>query len=562
MKRTINYYRVSTDEQAKKYGLPSQAKECRAYAEAHGLKIVAEFEEDYTGTVPIDERPEGRKAFEMIGRGEADVLLAGRMDRLVRPPDEGDEWEIIDLIKSLAKIDVEIHIASKGRQGTTFIELLTAVIEAKIAGDARRSLLKVMMAGKRAKVESGNVSCARQPPYGYNAVKRGGVNTLEVNEDEAEVVRLIFRLYTGPERLSMYAIAQRLSEQRVPTWVDLRRPGKGKQQGYGQWCANSVRNILTNETYTGVWHFGKRRTGGPGQNVTNRPEHLISVEVPAIIDDVAWAVVQERREENKRNVTRSTKYPYLLRGLLRCTCGLRIQVQAASDTSGTRLYYRCPAVDRFKYSHRPCDLPRFRSEQVDAVVWDWLKSRFDPDTLSRGLIEYQAERERMNEPIQGRIDEIDAALRQHEAQLERLLDLYLTGEFSQDVLIKRKRDIDELTEGLQRERAGLVARLNTRVLTEQQVQTLHEFAARFAENVSQADEDFSMRRRAVEVLDLRGRLEMKDGEKVIHVWCILGDEVLRPETTIARGSSLTRTSGSNSLSPKPTRRLASWIWKR
>lgn len=61
--RGVLYHRVSTDEQADKgYSLPSQRDACMKYALEHDFSIVGEFSDDYTGTVPLEQRPEGKKA--------------------------------------------------------------------------------------------------------------------------------------------------------------------------------------------------------------------------------------------------------------------------------------------------------------------------------------------------------------------------------------------------------------------------------------------------------------------------------------------------------------------
>jgi DNA invertase Pin-like site-specific DNA recombinase len=93
MKATL-YARVSTDEQAGNYSLPTQLEACQRYAKKHGFEVVGEFADDYTGTVPIEARPEGGKAYAMLAEGEADALIAYRIDRIVRPPEEGDEWDM------------------------------------------------------------------------------------------------------------------------------------------------------------------------------------------------------------------------------------------------------------------------------------------------------------------------------------------------------------------------------------------------------------------------------------------------------------------------------------
>src|SRR3990167_2851567 len=61
-KRAVLYARVSSDEQAKGYSLPTQLEACQKYAESAGYSVAATFQDDYTGTAPIEQRPEGRAA--------------------------------------------------------------------------------------------------------------------------------------------------------------------------------------------------------------------------------------------------------------------------------------------------------------------------------------------------------------------------------------------------------------------------------------------------------------------------------------------------------------------
>jgi site-specific DNA recombinase len=50
-KRAVIYARVSTDDQAEKgYSLPSQFEACRSYANQHGMVVIAEIQDDYTGS--------------------------------------------------------------------------------------------------------------------------------------------------------------------------------------------------------------------------------------------------------------------------------------------------------------------------------------------------------------------------------------------------------------------------------------------------------------------------------------------------------------------------------
>src|SRR5688572_1969916 len=65
--RAAIYARVSTDDQAANYSLPTQVEACQLYAVEKGFEIVAEFREDYTGS-ELD-RPELNDLRELAGQG-------------------------------------------------------------------------------------------------------------------------------------------------------------------------------------------------------------------------------------------------------------------------------------------------------------------------------------------------------------------------------------------------------------------------------------------------------------------------------------------------------------
>jgi DNA invertase Pin-like site-specific DNA recombinase len=114
-KRIIIYLQVSSDEQAKNNSMAVQHDDCTAYAKHADLEVVVVLREDYTGTVPFEQRPEGSKAYNMLKSGAADGVLVWKMNRLARPLDAGDEWAIPPLVQGLAKLGKEIHICDRGQ---------------------------------------------------------------------------------------------------------------------------------------------------------------------------------------------------------------------------------------------------------------------------------------------------------------------------------------------------------------------------------------------------------------------------------------------------------------
>jgi site-specific DNA recombinase len=71
MKRAAIYARVSTDIQAEMgYSLPTQLEACRKYAQANGFTVAAELADDCSGSIPVAERPQGRRLYELVDSGQ------------------------------------------------------------------------------------------------------------------------------------------------------------------------------------------------------------------------------------------------------------------------------------------------------------------------------------------------------------------------------------------------------------------------------------------------------------------------------------------------------------
>lgn len=86
------------------------------------------------------------------------------------------------------------------------------------------------------------------PPYGYRRKKLENDSgyTLEPYPEEARIVVLIYKWYTGPERIGVSRIRNRLNEMKIPT-----RKG-------GDWTDSTIRDILSNPVYIGKIRWNAR----------------------------------------------------------------------------------------------------------------------------------------------------------------------------------------------------------------------------------------------------------------------------------------------------------------
>ncbi len=529
-KRAVIFCRVSTDEQARGYSLQTQLDECLKYAKQMKYVVLEKFKDDYTGE-SLD-RPDLDRLREFITRTLVEVVIVYDLDRLARK----------SVYQMLIEEELRAHGAIveyvNGQYADTDEGRLQKQIKASIAEYEKAKILERGKRGKRGKAQSGFVLVAARTPYGYRVKSEPHKSWLEVDEDEARIVRLVFEWYTRGEtpgnRLSINAISKRLTTLHIPTRGD-RQQYVAKKREVGVWSGTMIRHILANETYIGVWHFGKTRmdnsvkgpTGkakskrGLGKQVARARDEWIAVDVPAIIDRETWEAAKARLRDNKRDLNgRPNKYEYLLSRRLRCIkCGYGVRGQYVR---GKYHYYLCNGKRQFPSL---CDMPSFRGDWVDESVWQWVKELMQhPDRLAEGLRNEQAEAERANSALRERLAIIEARLADTESQLKRLLDLYLQGDFPKEVLTERKVRLEQEVTELTRERAELAAHLQSVILSDEQIAAIESFCTEVGAGLNNAT--FEDKRRYFELLDVRGRLALENDEKVVYVKCKLGEQRL------------------------------------
>jgi site-specific DNA recombinase len=394
-KRAVIYCRVSTEEQRKRgTSISKQVDVCTRYATSHGFRIVDTFKDDFTGTVPIELRPEGGKAFAMLISGVADALIVCSIDRLVRPKEDGDEWDIPIMVRGLAKTGKEIHCADTGKIDNSFVGLLCAVFGGKGVGDERRRILQSLTDGKVRKArELKKWVGAGQTPYGYTKVGKGKDTYLEINWYQAQRVRRIFDLYlgfNGASASSMRRIAQLLNTKGIST-TDRLGDVKDKPLADRIWSSGTVSKVLANRAYIGEFSWSVE--------VVTIPELAI---IPRDVFDAA----QVQRRINRPECKCYTKYDYLLRGRIFCACGRKMTVKNHREgKSKMYFYYRCSRND---YEPSPdCDCKMIPARLCDRVVWEWLVDVFgDPEKLLAGLRENASRQRDPTAPLRVRLAEL------------------------------------------------------------------------------------------------------------------------------------------------------------
>lgn len=526
MKRAVLYARVSKDDtQNDSRNLMGQLEMCRDYAFSHGYTVVEELAEDDRGASgAVFDLPQLSRAIEMARGGQYDILITRELDRFAR---KLSKQLIVE--EELRRYGVKIEYVL-GEYPDTPEGNLMKNVRATVAEYEREKIKERMNRGRILKVKSGSVMTHGQAPYGYRLVVTGSKSELQIHPEEAEVVRLIFKLYTENNK-GIIGVVKHLSELKIPTYLDTYQAEKEKQgdpkvggrklRGWGEWSRATVHHILTNRTYTGVWQYGKRRIAGKKRL---KDENLIAVNVPAIITDDEWEAAEAKLRYNRKNSKRNLKHQYLLGR--RVICGdCKSKMGATPNYTGPRVYfyYYCQAKRNFA---KECNNTVTYSAQIlDAATWDWVYSLMtDPQKLKVGLQEYQQRREEELEPMHQRLEVITQLIQNHQEQLNRLVDLYISGQFDKEILWERKNRLESTIASLQSEQNTLFENINGNSLTEEHILSIMQFAEEISERMD--TDDFSKKRELIELLDVTATLKVDNGQKVAIIQCILGTKNL------------------------------------
>lgn len=222
-------------------------------------------------------------------------------------------------------------------------------------------------------------------PYGYKKNEQI-VGKLDIDEDAAEIVRRIFKLFL--EGKGTTSIARILTAEKVPTpAMHLNMNADKSSLFYTVWKGNSVRRILRNETYLGYMIQNKETTishKNPTRVYLNKEDYIVipNHHVP-IISKEDFDKVNKMLDNNKRT-SNNMKEKTLLHDLLYCDeCNKRL---ARRDCKG-KIYYFCATRTAFHL----CDNSNYLSyinieDEVLKYIKEFLKKYSDKNLLRQAYI--------------------------------------------------------------------------------------------------------------------------------------------------------------------------------
>ncbi len=288
------------------------------------------------------------------------------------------------------------------------------------------------------------------PLYGY---RRGGEGFLMPDEETEGIVRRIYGEYLSGKGFTQ--LARELNGEGIPS-PKQHKINKGLLYDETEkcidgktffWLPSTVRQILRNETYTGVLMSGAYKSGplGSGKRVFVPEEERVRVENahPAIIDKDTFRKAQERMGKKKQGEAQQ----FLLKGLVRCgECG-RLMVR-------DKKLFRC----RYEQFTEHRNVESIPEAELEGIVWKAVDIRLRLSEERKSV--FRREKELYEEKRRKLLSEIrkkKMGAEKKREEIKQLYHQYRQGKMGKEEYFTRKKWEGNRAEEMETELAGMEA---------------------------------------------------------------------------------------------------------
>lgn len=295
------YIRVSTFDQAREgFSLGEQEERLKEFCNFKRYNIYKVYQ-DAGISAKNDKRPAYQEMIEDVKKGNINVIVALKLDRLTR-----SVYDIEKLMKFVNDYECDIDCMADESNTTT---------------SNGRMVMRIMTSVSQNEIEK----CSERTKFGMvGAIKNGHIPN---------------RTGLGSKRENKKLVPDPLTKDIIVRIFDLYLEGKSHQAianiynkekvlGKTNWYDSTIQKILSNELYKGDYVNGKR---------TKHPTYYENVIEP-IVSKEKWESCQYQKLRNARHYERTATY--LFTNKLKCSkCSNFLGGHATTKTNGKKYYY-------------------------------------------------------------------------------------------------------------------------------------------------------------------------------------------------------------------------------
>ena len=453
------YARVSSDRQDVDLSVSAQLRALKDYARANGYSVARQYvDEAESGRVA--DRPQFREMIEEGSKPNApfEVILVWKFSRFTRKREHAVAFKSMLRRKGIRVVSITEHAddSPTGKLMEAIIESVDEFYSENLAQDVTRGMREAASRG---------FFLGSKAPFGYRRVKvSDGMKerpTLEVDPATAPVVKEIFE-----SSLSGYGL-----KEICRTLNDRGITNRGKR-----WYKGGLHYLLTNEAYTGTAVWGRTTKVEKAQDPV-RVEGAWPALVPRELFDAVQQAMRDRAPKVQRPGRVGSKF--LLSGLLKCgVCGRPYSGQGAK--SGQFAYYVCGTL--FREGAGTCSARYLNAPRVEDFIVEKIRERILTEETIVELVTLVAEEiDAMAGELSGRLEVIEAELRDVRKRLERLYEALETSELTLEVLSPRIFSLRHREEQLEAAREDAETQLEQRRVELPTTEEIKRYVADFRE---------------------------------------------------------------------------------
>lgn len=347
-RKVAGYARVSTDNEEQQTSYESQVAYYTNYIQS---RDDWEFVKVYTDEGISGTSTRRREGFnQMISdalKGDIDLIVTKSVSRFAR-----NTVDSLSTIRKLKENGTEVYFEKESIWTFDSKGELLITIMSSLAQEESRSISENVIWGKRKQMAEGKVTIPYSRVIGF---EKGADGNIAVNKEQAEVVKLIFRLFL--QGMTPHSIAIELTDREIAT------PG-----GQKKWNAITIRRMLMNEKYKGdallqkaftVDFLSKKQKKNEGEV----PQYYVEGNHEAIIDPLVFDLVQNEME--KRKNIKPTRYSgiSIFSNKIKCEeCGNWYGAKVwHSNSKYRKKIYQCN--HKFK-NQKKCSTPHVTEDEI------------------------------------------------------------------------------------------------------------------------------------------------------------------------------------------------------
>ena len=404
-----------------------------AFCKERRLNVVETLEEVVSGE-SLSARPKMLHLLDLVNTGMYAGVVCIDIERLSRGSSLESGYIMLVLQTNSCKIitpSKTYDLQNESDEQFTDMKFMFSRYELK-------TITKRLVRGRNQSASEGKF-LGSMAPYGYRAYKLPGTkgNSLQIEPNEAEIVRMIFDMY-GRQGIGYNTIAYQLNQMHIPSRT-------------GTWGQTSITNILNNEVYLGKirWrHEPTKRIVKDGMLVKKRVkshdyELYQGLHEPIITQEQWDSVKAVQNSRNHASVHKDKRLMNPFASILFCEkCGAVLKRNVPGKSQHTSPWYRCPT--------RGCNCRTMKCDFVEEAVVNAMR-----EWLSEYTIKVDTEQPPQADPTETALNLIQQQLLELQSQQDKICEYLEKGVYTVEMFSKRNDTLTREMQKLQKAEADL-----------------------------------------------------------------------------------------------------------